>query len=217
MNKLLRILLADDHALIADSIRQVIESYPDMEVVASVRNGRQALSTLAVQRVDVLVCDWHMPLLDGPGVLRELRQTHHPVPVLVLSMEDNAATIRQAFQAGATGFMTKTDDIDEFPVALRTVAEGRRFLSHSALTNLSAQPDIDRLLNPSPHETLTDREREVLRLIARQLSGSEIADKLFISEHTVKSHRKHLLRKLGVKNGIGLVQYALQHGLLENQ
>ena len=215
MDRLLRILLADDHAMIADSIRQVIDSYPDMEVVASVRNGRQALSTLTVQHVDVLVCDWRMPLLDGPGVLRELRQTAHAVPVLVLSMEDNASTIRSAFQAGATGFMTKTDDIDEFPIALRTVAGGRRFLSRTALAGLSAQPDIDRLLNPPLHELLTDREREVLQLIARQFSGSQIAEKLFISEHTVKSHRKHLLQKLGVKNGIGLVQYASQHGLLE--
>lgn len=210
----LHILLADDHALIAESIRRVIESYPNLSVVASVRNGREALSLLATQAVDVLVCDWRMPVLDGPGVLEEMHRRGLKVPVLMLSMDDDAATIRRAFAAGAMGFISKTDDFDELPAGLRTVAAGKRFLSQSARARLSVEPSIDELLRPTPTEPLSAREREVLQLIARQYSSARIADALCISEHTVKTHRKHLFRKLGVQTSIGLVQYALKHGLL---
>ncbi|MBC7891700.1 MAG: response regulator transcription factor [Sphingobacteriaceae bacterium] len=213
MNTPLRIVLADDHPIFSESLRHVINSYDDMSVVALVRNGRQAIGLLTTQPIDVLVCDWRMPLLDGLGVLHELRQHHLPVRTLMLSMEESSSIVRQAFGAGALGFISKTDDLDEFPIALRTVAAGRRFLSRSLATSLSDLGEIGP--PPTGHDLLTEREREVLELIARQLSGSQIAERLFISEHTVKSHRKHLLRKLGVRNGVGLVQYALRHGLLE--
>jgi DNA-binding NarL/FixJ family response regulator len=211
----LKILLADDHALIAGTIRQVIDSYSGMTVVGSVRNGREALGLLQSQPIDVLVCDWRMPVLDGPGVLQEIRAKGLTVPVLMLSMDHDAPTIRRAFAAGALGFISKTDDLDEFSVAIRSVAAGQRFLSQSARLSLSAQPGIDELLSPPEIETISAREREVLRLIAQQYSSRQIAQALFISEETVKTHRKHLFRKLGVQTSIGLVQYALKHGLLE--
>jgi DNA-binding NarL/FixJ family response regulator len=215
MEKVLHLLLADDHALIAGSIRRVLDSYESMRVVGCVANGREALHALALQRVDVLICDWRMPVLDGPGVLQELHRLQRPTPVLILSMENDPATVRRAFAAGAAGFIAKTDDLDEFPVAIRAVAAGQRFLSRSVRMSLLAQPDLNPLLDPPPTERLSPREREVLRLIARQYPSSRIADALCISEHTVRTHRKSLLRKLGVATSVGLVQHALRHGLLE--
>jgi DNA-binding NarL/FixJ family response regulator len=208
-----RLLLVDDHQLILDSLQTLFASIPHVEVVGTVSDSRLVSERLAMTRVDVLLCDLHMPHLSGIDLTLCLRKTHPTVKVLLLTMAEDAPTIREAVRAGVAGYALKRAGRDELEKAVTTLMQGQRYFSIEVLDQL-ARLDENTTAEHNSLTALTDREVDVLRLIADENPSHRIAEKLFISVPTVETHRRHLMQKLGVKSVVGMVKYAMKHGLV---
>lgn len=208
-----RLLLVDDHQLMLDSLQALFMSVPDMRVVGTVCDSRRVTETLTRTGVDVLLCDLHMPYLSGIDLTLCLRQSHPTVKVLLLTMAEDAPSIREAVRAGVAGYVLKRAGRNELTKAVTTLMQGQRYFSADVLTQLAHLNDIGKS-DYDPLTILTDREVDVLRLIADEHPTHEIADKLFISIPTVETHRRHLMQKLGVKSVVGMVKFAMKHGLV---
>ncbi|UFH53886.1 response regulator transcription factor [Spirosoma sp. KNUC1025] len=207
-----RLLLVDDHQLILDSLKILFTSVPGVEVVGTVNDSRRVPDVLATTQVDVLLCDLHMPHLSGIDLTLLLRNTHPAVKVLLLTMTEDARTIREAVRAGAAGYMLKRTGRNELEKAILTLQSGQRYFCNDVLEQLALAEEIE----TTDHDlltTLTDREVDVLRLIADENPTHQIAQKLFISIPTVETHRRHLMQKLGVKSVVGMVKFAMKYGL----
>ena len=212
----MRILIADDHLIFAQSLASLLATIEGLEVVGVVGNGKLALQKLAHENVDVMLSDLQMPEMSGVELTLQIRQRFSAVKVMILSMVEDAALIREAIQAGAAGFGSKNMDKAELERALRMIANGETYLSSNILRELTRKSTLSFTDETKPEMTaLSEREISVLRLIAQELSTQEIADQLFVSVNTVETHRKHLFQKLGVKNVIGLIKFALRHGLAD--
>jgi DNA-binding NarL/FixJ family response regulator len=209
-----RVLLVDDHNLVRAGVRRIIESQPGFEVVGEVGDGEQALRALETLAVDVVVLDLTMPTMDGFEVLKRAKELHPAVRILVLSMHANAQHVTRAVREGADGYLLKDSAVQELVAALESVMEGRAYYSPSVQQELSNVLRAGSVLG-RPRDLLTDRELDVLKLVARGLSTKEIAARLDISPRTVDSHRANLMRKLGLKSIALLTQFALSEGLLE--
>lgn len=212
---MIRVLLADDHRMFLDGIGALLTDLPDITLMGTAANGGEVMAALASDPPDVLVLDINMPGLDGLETLNMMREKHPDVRVLVLSMHSELRFIEQAIEDGATGYILKNANKTELVDAVRTVARGEQYFSREVSNVL-----IDAMRNPGKQQgyrqvDLSKRELEVLRLIANECTSPEIAEQLFISEHTVKSHRKNLISKLGVKNIAGLVRFAIENDLLD--
>lgn len=209
----IRVILVDDHAVVRSGLRRVLEAGSDIEVVGEASNVRDAVFEVRAQKPDVIVMDVVMPGTSGiegtPLVLHEAPDAK----VLVLSMQDDPAYVREAFDAGASGYVMKEAADDEVVDAVRAVAAGQRYL-HPALGArlLEAESEERRRAAEDP---LSEREREVLRLLALGHTNQEIAKLLYISVRTAESHRAHIMQKLRLGTRAELVRYALAHGLLE--
>ena len=208
-----RVVLADDHTLVRAGVRRILESQPGFTVVAEVADGDAALATLAERPADVLVLDLSMPGRDGFEVLRHARQVRPDLRVLVLSMHAGAEYVQRAVREGADGYLLKDSAVQDLVAGIRSVMEGRAFYSPAV------QAQLARLARERPGlgslESLTDREREVLRLVARGLTTKEIAGTLEISMRTVDTHRANLMRKLDLKSVALLTQFAIREGLVD--
>ena len=210
----IQLLLADDHEIFSDSLSLLLSGLDGVEVVGKVSNGKQALSFLETYPVDVVLSDLHMPYMNGVEMLLQIRQRFPHVRVLMLTMAEDGTHIREALQAGAAGYVLKSVGKDELEKALFTVAAGQHYISDRVVQELyrqTEQPDVAVDLLPA----LTGREIDVIKLIAQEHSSNQIAEKLFISLNTVETHRKNLFRKLNVKNSLGLIKFALKHGLTD--
>jgi DNA-binding NarL/FixJ family response regulator len=211
-----RILLADDHALVRQGLRRILDAEPDLEVVAEAGDGAAAVERIQAGGIDLAVLDVSMPRLTGLQAARELVRGGSTVPVLILSMYDHEQYLFEALNAGAAGYVHKsvadTDLIDACRAALR----GEPFLYPGALQiiirDYMARSRSGQEAAPS---VLTPREEEVLKLIAEGYSGREIAETLVISIKTVDRHRSNLLAKLGLRDRVDLVRYAIRSGLIE--
>jgi len=210
----IRVLLADDHTLVRAGVRKILEGQRDVEVVGEVADGAAALEALARLPVDVLVLDLTMPGLDGFAVLRRARTLAPALKVLVLSMHADPEFVSRAVREGADGYLLKDSAVNDLVAAIQAVREGRAY--HS--------PQIQRQLTDllrgggAPArvlDTLTDRERDVLKRIAEGLSTKEIAVQFDISTRTVETHRANLMRKLEVRSLAQLVRLAIREGLVE--
>jgi len=213
----IRVLLTDDHEIVLDSLSLLLSRIEGVEVVGTLNDSREVVDFLHNNEVDVLLTDMDMPNLNGIALTLSVRQLFPTMKVLMLTVSDDADNIREAFRAGIAGYMMKKAGKAELERALRTVARGERYFSESVMTQLVALPAEP--VRPSDEvpvllSHLTDREIEVIRLVAQELSTNTIANTLFISPGTVETHRHNILRKLGVKNSIGIIKYALKHGLL---
>ena len=213
MNVPIRLLLVDDHQLILDSLRTLFASVPAVQVVGTVNDSRRVAAVLAETTVDLLVCDLHMPDLSGIDLTLALRRSHPGVKVLLLTMAEDVATIREAVRAGCAGYVLKRAGRNELELAVTTVMAGQRYFSPTVLDQLTLANDVT-TNDGSPLSILTDREVDVLRLIADEKSTHLIADSLCISVPTVETHRRHLMQKLGVKSVVGMVKFAMKHGLV---
>jgi DNA-binding NarL/FixJ family response regulator len=210
----MRILIADDHRIFAQSLEALLSANPDLEIVGIVSNGKLALQYLENRIVDVVVSDLQMPEMNGIELILHIRRRFPTIKVMILSMVEDAALIREAIQAGAAGFGSKNMDKDELERALQVVANGETYLSTSILRELTRTPAISRSDEAASEiSALSEREIAVLSLIAQELNTNEIAERLFVSVNTVETHRKNLFKKLGVKNAIGLIKFALRNGL----
>lgn len=209
--KSIRLLLVDDHQLILDSLQLLFASVPGVEVVGKVNDSRCVTDWLAHTEVDLLLCDLHMPYLSGIDLTLLLRKKYPTVKVLLLTMAEDAQTIREAVRAGAAGYMLKRAGRDELEKAVTALMQGKRYFGAEVMEQLAI------LEEPGTHDpltTLTEREVDVLRLIADENATHQIAEKLFISVPTVETHRRHLMQKLGVKSVVGMVKFAMKHGLV---
>lgn len=212
MSERIRVLLADDHNLVRAGVRKILEGDPRMRVVAEAANGLAALEALEKQAVDVLVLDLSMPDLDGLEVLRRARKSHPDLRVLVLTMHADPEYVARAVEAGANGYLLKDSAVQDLVAGIEAAVAGRNYYSppiQAALAEI-----LRNRTNPRPFDQLTDREREVLRAVAKGLPTKEIASQLGISVRTVETHRANLMRKLDVRSVALLTQVAIREGLI---
>ncbi|MFO7321524.1 MAG: response regulator transcription factor [Chloroflexota bacterium] len=218
MSETKRILLADDHAILRSGLRLLIEGQPGLEVVGEAGDGQEALEKARTLKPDLILLDLNMPGLDGLAALPQIREQSPDSRVLILTMHDDVSYLQQALNAGASGYVLKRAVDSELLLAIETVLRGETYV-HSAMTQKllqkmtseqSAAKDA-----PDPWDTLSERERDVLRLVALGNTNQEIADELFLSVKTVETYRARGMEKLGLQTRAQLVKSALKRGLLD--
>lgn len=211
----LRILLGDDHTVVRQGLRKILESRPDWQVVADVADGRQAVRQTLELQPDVAVLDIGMPLLNGIEATRQIVR-RGTARVLILSMHADEAYITQALQAGAKGYLLKDSADTDLLRGVADVASGKSFFS-PAVAKVVLDDYVKRLAEKGivdRYDSLSEREREIFQLIAEGHSNKEIADVLSVSTATVETHRAHVLQKLDLHNTAELVLYAVRHGVI---
>jgi DNA-binding NarL/FixJ family response regulator len=207
----IRVLLADDHAIIRDGLRALLQSIADIEVVDAVGNGRTAVQRAIDLKPDVVIMDIAMPDLNGIEAVRMLRDKLPSARVVMLSMHADSEHVYRALNAGATGYLLKESAGDEVVSAIRAVRTGQRYLSR-ALESLERRSEV-RASRVSPLDSLSARERQVLQLVVEGRSSTEIARMIHLSPKSVDTYRSRLMKKLGVADVPALVKFAIQHGL----
>jgi two-component system, NarL family, response regulator NreC len=207
----IKLILADDHAVVRAGLRMVLDAEPDLTVIAEAEDVSSTLRKVRAHRPDVLLLDLNMPGQPSLHAIPELRAASPDTRILVLTMQNDPAFAREALQAGVAGYVLKESAAEELVHAVRQVLEGRTYLNPELGARIAAQPP-----EPSgPPDDLSEREVEVLRLIALGHTNSEIAGTLYLSVRTVESHRAHIQQKLRLSTRADLVRYALEHGLIE--
>lgn len=214
-NDTIKVLIADDHKLVRDGIKVYLESDPSIVVVAEAGNGDEVLELVANYDVDLLLLDINMPGLDGVVVAEHLKKTQPEIKILTLTMLNETQYVRQMLRAGAEGYLLKSCSQEELLKAIHTIMEGETYFGQDIMKSVmeAMAPRTRPKAQRSYLVELTKREREVLKLITRELSNQEIAEKLFISPRTVEVHKRNLIEKTGSKNVVGLVLYAIENGL----
>ncbi|MCX5134704.1 MULTISPECIES: response regulator [unclassified Streptomyces] len=212
----IRILLADDHALVRRGVRLILDQEPDLTVVAEAGDGAEAIALARANDVDLVVLDIAMPRMTGLQAARELVALKPGLRVLMLTMHDNEQYFFQALKAGASGYVLKSVADRDLVDACRAALRDEPFLYPGAVTAL-VRTYLDRLRDGEepPDQVLTPREEEVLKLVAEGHSSKEIAEMLFISIKTVHRHRANMLHKLGLRDRLELTRYAIRSGLIE--
>ena len=208
---LYKVLLADDHTVLRDGLKSLLNFEPDIEVVGDVGDGREAITAAAKLKPDIVICDISMPGLNGIESARILRENHPDLKIIILSMHASQEYVRQALQAGANGYVVKQADASEVLTAIRAVMNNGAYLSPSVSKHLI---EDYRTLNPEEMTgpKLTTREREVAQLIAEGEPTRQISEILTISVKTVETHRMNILKKLKAKSTTDIVKYALKQG-----
>ncbi|MGH3759459.1 response regulator [Actinophytocola sp.] len=211
-----RILLADDHALVRRGVRLILDNEPDLTVVAEAGDGADAIAKARAHEPDLAILDIAMPRLTGLQAARELSRLQPDLRILILTMYDNEQFFFEALKAGASGYVLKSVADRDLVEACRAAMRGEPFLYPGAVTSL-IRNYLDRARDGDgiPARTITDREEEILKLVAEGHSSKEIADLLFISAKTVERHRANLLQKLGLRDRLELTRYAIRAGLIE--
>lgn len=211
----IRILLADDHEVLRAGLRVLIDSEPDMTVVGEAASGEEAMQGALDASPDVIVMDLHMPGVSGLDAIRLIREQRLPVRIVVLSMFSRHEMVMQAIKAGCDGYVPKSSAHSSLLQAIRVTYAGNRYLhptAAAAVMDELASEDAKALML----ETLSDREKEVIRLTALGFNSREIGDRLALSSKTVETYRQRAMDKLGLNHRSGLVRFALQAGLLED-
>jgi DNA-binding NarL/FixJ family response regulator len=212
----LRIVVADDQASVREGLVLLLDGLPDIEVVGAAANGEQALDLVAAQQPDAILLDLHMPVLDGIETTRRLTAEHPDVAVVVLTTFADDASVLGALRAGARSYLTKDADRSEIAKALHAAAGGLTVLDprvHAALLDATSAPALAASRPTAPPDGLTQREVEILGLIARGLTNPEIAARLYLSSHTIKTHVNRIFAKTGSRDRAAAIGYAHQHGL----
>ncbi|MFH1941479.1 MAG: response regulator transcription factor [bacterium] len=213
--KKIRVLVADDHTIVRKGLCALLNSEPNIEVVGEAEDGREAVERIGKIKPDVVLMDISMPSLNGFEATRQIRKGHPGIRILVLTMHTNEEYIFEILQAGASGYVLKKSAPSDLVSAINAVYQGSAFLSPPV-----AEKVIERLKgmtvdNETKKVKLTEREREVLQLIAEGCTNKEIAKRLFISVKTVESHRTHLMEKLDIHHASGLTKYAIQKRIIQ--
>ncbi len=209
-------LLVDDHQIIIDGLKTLLEGETDIGKILEAQNGESTLNILKDNKVDLILLDINLPDKSGFEICKIIKGDYPDIKIIALTMHDAAAYISKMIKSGVDGYILKNTGKEELLQAIRTVMEGERYFSKEVTDALIAGTPKSRKPRTSDFiQKLTRREKEVLQLIVEELTTDEIAGKLFISATTVISHRKSLLRKLNAKNTAGLVKAAFEFGLLE--
>ena len=213
----MRILIADDHKFILDSLEMLISTLPEHQVIGTYSSGSEVLHALEENNnIDAVLSDYNMGELNGIEMTRQIKQRYPHIKVLLLTVSEDAETIKEAFEAGVVGYVMKKAGKAELQKALNTIAVGEKYYSESVVFELLNRDKKigDLIQGTNTSALLTEREVEIVRLIAQELSTNQIADKLFISPATVETHRHNILKKLCVKNSIGIVMYAVNNKIV---
>ncbi len=208
MSGLIRVVVADDHPIVRQGVVALLQDEPDIEVIADVADGRAALSAVLAEEPDVVLMDLRMPTMDGVEATRAVRERRPDVAVLVVTTYDTDEAIVRAIEAGAAGYMLKDSPTEDLVDAVRRAAAGETVLAPPITKRLN-----ERTRNVSP-DALTSREIDVLREVANGNTNAEIAERLYISEATVKTHLIHIYDKLGVSDRAAAVARAYEKGFL---
>lgn len=213
----IRVLICDDHTILREGIRLLLNSQPDMQVVGEASNGRDAVVQANALKPAVILMDIAMPLLNGLEATKQIHRDNPNARVLVLTMYESDEYVAQMLQAGATGYVLKKVAGSELIHAIRAVEQGEAFL-YPSITKRLVEDYLRRVelgQERASMDSLTDREREILQLIAEGHTSKEIADLLSLSVRTVQNHRAHVMQKLGIHDRGDLIKYAIQKGIIE--
>ena len=210
---MIRILIADDHEIFRRGLKQIVAEVPDMSVVGEAANAEEVLGLTRGRKCDVIVLDISMPGRSGLEALRELKQSRPKLPVLVLSMHSEEEYAVRAMRANAAGYLTKRSAPKELIGAIRKVVGGGKYVSPSLAEKLASALASD--ISAAPHESLSDREYQVMRMIGEGMRLSEIAAALSLSEKTISTYRARIMEKMGMRKNSELIRYAIQQKLVE--
>lgn len=210
----IRIIIADDHQLFREGLANLLADSNDIEILAQAENGREAVVKARELNPDVVIMDIGMPVLDGVEATRKLIQELPGSKVIALSMHADKQYIKGMFEAGASGYLFKNCAYNELISAIRTVKEGKKYLSDK-ITEIMIQDYLGREeVIPVDDSELTEREAEILKLIAEGVSTNDISERLFVSVKTIGTHKQHILEKLNLKTTTDLVKYAIKKGII---
>jgi two-component system invasion response regulator UvrY len=210
---MINILIADDHTIVRKGLKQILAETQDMVVAGEASNGFEVMEKVKNNHYDVLLLDISMPGKSGLDILRELKTESPKLPVLVLSMYPEEQYAVRVLRAGASGYLTKESAPDELVVALRKVAQGKKYVSPSLAEKLAVDLEVD--ASRPAHEMLSDREYQVLCMIASGKTVGEIAEKVSLSAKTISTYRARILEKMNMKNNAELTHYAIQNKLVD--
>lgn len=210
---MIRVLIADDHTLVRKGLRQILLDTDDFKIVDEARDGKETISKASANKYDVILLDISFPGRSGIDTLKQLKDLTPGLPVLILSMHPEEQYAVRALKAGASGYLTKETAPDELIKAIRKVAHGGRYITSSLAEKLAL--DVGEPAAKWPHELLSDREFQVMCMIASGKTITEIAHELSLSVKTISTHRSRILRKMQMKNNAHLTHYAIRYGLVD--
>lgn len=205
----MKILLVDDHTILLDGVKSLLSKEEGLQVVGQAGSAEAALEFLKKQDVDLIITDYSMPGMDGLSLLNTVKRIAPNTRIILLSMHDEVHLVKEILKAGVNGYILKKDTHKELLNAIHDVTNGKVYLSSDVNKML-----ITNLNNPDEGKLLTDREREILKLIAREYTNKNIAEELFISERTVETHRKNIFKKTGTNSLVGLIKFAYANNLI---
>ncbi|HYS68388.1 MAG TPA: response regulator transcription factor [Paraburkholderia sp.] len=208
---MINILIADDHAIVRGGLKQIIATTTDIVVAAEASQGSEVLDRLRTGQFDLMLLDMTMPGISGVDLIRRVRAEEPRLPVLVLSIHNEAQVVSRALRAGATGYVTKDSDPDVLLAAIRKLAAGGRFIDPKLVDAMVFETHSG---DAPPHEILSDREFQVLRMLSAGQSINDIAESCSLSAKTISTHKMRLMQKLGLTNNAELIRYAIRHGLV---
>ncbi len=205
----MKILLVDDHTILLDGVKSLLSQEDDLAVVGQAASAEEALEFLKKNEVDLIITDYSMPGMDGLSLLNTVKRVAPNTKIILLSMHDEVHLVKEILKAGVNGYVLKNDTHKELLNAIHDVRRGKVYLSSDVNKML-----ITNLNNPDEGKLLTDREREILKLIAKEYTNKDIAEELFISERTVETHRKNIFKKTGTNSLVGLIKFAYANNLI---
>ena len=213
----IKILIADDHPLIAEGIKNTFDNQENYQVVAVVNNGKEALNFIEQNLVDVVLLDINMPIMDGKECAKEIISKYKNIKIAMLSMHEESSIIKNLISIGVKGYMLKTIPSDELLLAIKNIYNGKEYFN-SDVTKALISDDDSSTFNQFPKKSplldlLTSREKEIIKYISQGLTNNQIGEKLFISHRTVDTHRTNIMRKIDVHNVASLIRFAFQNGL----
>lgn len=210
---MIKILIADDHAIVREGLKQILAETPDMVVADEASNGQEVLNKVWEKEYDVVVLDISMPGISGLDILKQLKSQRPKLPVLVLSMHPEEQYAVRVLRTGASGYLTKQSVPDELIMAIRKVSLGRKYVSSFLAEKLASDLGIE--TEKLPHETLSDREYQVMCMIASGKTVKEVADELFLSVKTISTYRSRILEKMKMTSNAELTHYAIKNKLVD--
>lgn len=209
-----RLLIVDDHQMLIDGIKALLHDETKFEIVAEAHNGAQALEIINTTPIDIVLTDINMPEMNGVELAQNIKNQNPNIRILALSMFSEQQTIRDMVDAGVSGYILKNTGKDELVGALNKIASGGIFFGDEVTNEMMRMMNHqDKAQSQEEQVSLTFREKEILKLIAKEYSNMQIAEELFISERTVETHRKNIFRKTNTKSIVGLIKYAIENKL----
>jgi two-component system invasion response regulator UvrY len=209
----MKILIADDHAIVREGVKQIVKSLPEVTLIDEAWEGYQALEKIKAEEYDLVILDISMPGLSGLDILQNLKHRNLKTNVLILSLYPQEQYAIRAFKLGASGYLSKNSAFEELTEAIKKISAGGKYISSSIAEKLLFDDPVKALQNP--HEALSEREFQIMLMLARGKSVTEIAKDIFISDKTVSTYRARIMEKMGLKKNADLTLYAIKNNLIE--